>query len=188
MTETARPPTQRRTLLILLTVFFLPLAASFILYYGLGWRPAVGSNHGELLKPMRQLPPAAKALEGKWALVYVGDGACATEECRHALFIARQTHVLLNRDMDRMQRALLATGNCCDTDFLDTEHKGIQVIDVSDPAASAELASRLPPGDHATDLFVVDPLQNIVMRFDTRENPKGLLEDLKKLLKLSHIG
>jgi len=28
----------------------------------------------------------------------------------------------------------------------------------------------------------------LMMRFDTRENPKGLLTDLKKLLKLSHIG
>jgi hypothetical protein len=52
----------------------------------------------------------------------------------------------------------------------------------------AELAERLPPGEHTHDLFVVDPLQNIVLRFDARENPKGLLDDLKKLLKLSHIG
>jgi hypothetical protein len=27
-----------------------------------------------------------------------------------------------------------------------------------------------------------------MMRFDVRENPKGLLSDLEKLLKLSHIG
>jgi len=27
-----------------------------------------------------------------------------------------------------------------------------------------------------------------MMRFDSRENPKGLLKDLEKLLKLSHIG
>ena len=35
---------------------------------------------------------------------------------------------------------------------------------------------------------IVDPLGNLVMRYDTREPPKGLLDDLKKLLKLSHIG
>ena len=34
----------------------------------------------------------------------------------------------------------------------------------------------------------VDPLGNLMMRWDTRENPKGLLSDMKKLLKLSHIG
>lgn len=187
MPDPAAPKPQRRTLYLLLGLFFLPLAAAFILYYGMGWRPSSGTNHGELLQPLRQLPPSAHALQGKWALVYVGDGAC-DEACRNALYIARQTHVLLNKDMDRLDRALLATGGCCDQAFLDAEHAGIRVFEVSDPAARAELLAVLPPGDHANDLFVIDPLLNIVLRFDARENPKGLLEDLKKLLKLSHIG
>jgi len=34
----------------------------------------------------------------------------------------------------------------------------------------------------------VDPLGNLMMRFDARQEPKGLLSDLQKLLKLSHIG
>jgi hypothetical protein len=29
---------------------------------------------------------------------------------------------------------------------------------------------------------------NLMMRFDVAENPKGLLKDLERLLKLSHIG
>jgi len=37
-------------------------------------------------------------------------------------------------------------------------------------------------------LFVVDPLGNLMMSYDVRGDPHGLLEDLKKLLKLSHIG
>jgi hypothetical protein len=35
---------------------------------------------------------------------------------------------------------------------------------------------------------VVDPLGNLMMSYDARGNPRGLLEDLKKLLRLSHIG
>jgi hypothetical protein len=27
-----------------------------------------------------------------------------------------------------------------------------------------------------------------VLRYDVRESPRGLLDDMKKLLKLSHIG
>lgn len=186
MTDTVPEKPQRRTLYLLLAVFFLPLASSFALYYS-GWRPSGGTNHGELLKSPRQLPADAKALEGKWSLVYVGDGSCA-EPCRNALQLAGQVHLLLNKDMDRVNRALLATEGCCNLAFLDAEHAGIKVFDVSEPAAAAELLALLPAGDHAHDLFVVDPLLNIVMRFDTRENPRGLLEDMKKLLKLSHIG
>src|SRR5690606_24969529 len=143
------------------------------------------ANHGELLQPLRQLPAAMQALEGKWSLVYVGDGRC-DDACRNALYTARQTHVLLNKDVERLQRALVATSGCCDRSFLDTEHAGIHVYDATDPALRAAVLSVLPPGDHANHLFVVDPLLNIVLRFDARENPKGLLEDLKKLLKLSH--
>jgi hypothetical protein len=188
MTDPAPPKASRRTLYLLLALFFLPLAASFVLYYGVEWRPSAGANHGELLQPLRQLPePLAKTFEGKWAMLYVGDGACDAA-CREALVVARQTHLLLNRDATRMRRAILATSGCCDRDFLEREHAGIEILDAADPALRGQLLDSLPPGEHAHDLFVVDPLSNVVLRFDTRENPKGLLEDLKKLLKLSHIG
>jgi hypothetical protein len=35
---------------------------------------------------------------------------------------------------------------------------------------------------------VVDPLGNLMMSYDAAKNPRGLLEDLKKLLRLSQIG
>ncbi len=187
MPDPASPKTSRRTLYLLLGLFFVPLATSFILYYVVEWRPAGGTNHGELLQPLRQLPEPVSALQGKWAIVYVGDGACDAA-CRNALYVARQTHVLLNKDMDRLDRAFVATSGCCDQAFLDAEHAGIRVFDASAPDARAGLLAALPPGDHADALYVVDPLLNIVLRFDARENPKGLLEDIKKLLKLSHIG
>jgi hypothetical protein len=187
MSDVANPAPQKRTLLALLGLFFLPLAAAFVLYYAVGWRPAGGTNHGELLQPLKQLPGAAQSLEGKWALVYVGDGAC-DEACRNALHIARQVHVLINKDMDRLNRALLATSNCCNRALLEAQYEGIQVLDFAEAAERAALLAVLPPGDQSNYLYVVDPLLNIVLRFDARENPKGLLEDLKKLLKLSHIG
>lgn len=184
MPETPKP--SRRTLYLLLALFFLPLAASFALYYS-GWRPGGGSNHGELLQPLRQLPEAMRGLEGKWALFYVGGGDC-DEACRHALYIGRQTHILLNKDMGRVQRALLATGDCCDRAFLDAEHEGILVVDLGASGLRDALLAALPPGDHSHHLFVADPMRNVVLRFDSREDPRGLLSDLKKLLRLSHIG
>ena len=45
-----------------------------------------------------------------------------------------------------------------------------------------------PPGDEAHTLFVVDPLGNLMMRYDVRRDPRGLLVDLKRLLELSQIG
>ncbi len=114
--------------------------------------------------------------------------APATSDCRTALVFARQTRLSLNKEMDRVNRVLLATDNCCDVAYLKKEHDGIKVFDVSAPEDKAQLMAVLPEVDLKHTLFVVDPLGNLVMRYDVRKEPAGLLDDLRKLLKLSHIG
>ena len=184
MTEPVRR--NRGTLYVLIALFFLPLGVAFFLYYGAGWRPAGQTNHGELLSPLRALPADATALRGKWALVYVGEGRC-DEVCRTALIFSRQTRLSLNQEMLRLDRFFIATGECCDRAYLDSVQLGLKLIEVPDAAASA-LVRSFPETDRAHSLFVVDPLGNLVMRYDVRQSPKGLLSDLQKLLKLSHIG
>ena len=181
-----------RTLAVLAALFLLPVAASFWMYYGSGWRPAGHSNHGELIAPARPLPavPAAEAhsplFHGKWSLVYVGDGACG-DECHRALYVMRQTRLSLNNEMRRVDGVFVATGHCCAREFLAQEHPGLQILDtVSTP--DERLVQTFPAAAREHQLFIVDPLGNLMMSYDTRENPKGLLEDLKKLLTLSHIG
>jgi hypothetical protein len=185
MSNVPRP--QRRTLLLLLALFFAPLVVAFLLYYGFGWRPSSQSIHGELIEPLRAMPDGAQKLRGEWSLVYVGDGGC-DEDCRTALVFARQTRLSLNKEMSRLGRVLLATDNCCDVSYLRKEHDGIKVFDVSSPEEKTELLGVLPVVDLKHTLFVVDPLGNLVMRYDVRKEPAGLLDDLRKLLKLSHIG
>jgi hypothetical protein len=90
--------------------------------------------------------------------------------------------------MTRVKRVFLATGACCDKQFLEREHQGLVTLDSASSSELQGLVQQFPPEDRAHMLFVVDPLGNLMMRYDARQNPKGLLQDLKKLLKLSHIG
>jgi hypothetical protein len=194
-----------RTLAALAALFFLPLLASAWLYYGAGWRPGGHINHGELIQPPRPLPRvelSAVTLVGqprrespavdptlfrsKWTLVYVGDGSCDAS-CRDTLYVMRQTRLALGTDMTRLARVFLATANCCDNDYLAREHAGITVLDATG-AAAAPLLSQFPGADRAHTLFVVDPLGNLMMRYDVRRDPRGLLVDLRRLLELSQIG
>lgn len=179
-----------RTVGALAALFLLPLLLSFWMYYGGGWQPAGRTNHGELLQPVRPLPlagwPEAAPLAEKWALVYLADASCEAS-CRQALFVMRQARLLLNQEMHRVNRVLIASGGCCDSAFLQREHPGLIVLDGDSAPARATLVA-FPQEARADSIYLVDPLGNLVMRYDARSNPKGLLQDLKKLLKLSHIG
>ena len=186
----------RRTLIIVAAMFFLPVAVAFSLYYGKLWRPANSASKGELIDPARPLtmaglrhadgsPADASVLSGKWTLLYIGDGRC-DEACRTSLSFGRQSRLALNNEMTRVQRVFLATANCCDIEYLSREQAGLVALDASSPEAAALLAQF--PGERAHTLFIVDPLGNLMMRHDASHTSKDLLSDLKKLLKLSHIG
>lgn len=185
-----------RTLAALAALFLLPLGLAFFTYYGSAWRPAGRVNHGLLITPARPLPPLlprvslaaahGTAFRGHWSLVYVGNGAC-DGACRQALYVMRQTRLALNNDMTRLQRLFLASGDCSACELLARADPGLEVLDAGGAAGSALLREFPSPGrEHS--LFVVDPLGNLMMSYDVRGDPHGLLEDLKKLLKLSHIG
>ena len=191
-----------RTLAALAALFLLPLVIAFFTYYGTAWRPAAHVNHGQLITPARPLPaalavvtgeaqsgtpdPAVPVFRKRWSLVYVGAGSC-NADCRQALYVMRQTRLALNNDLARVERVFLASEACCDRGFLVRVHPGLEVLDASAPQA-VPLLAQFPAAGREHLLFIVDPLGNLMMSYDARTNPRGLLEDLKKLLALSHIG
>ena len=186
----------RQVLLIIAAIFLLPVVIAFTLYYGKLWQPAGSASNGELIDPARPLevsglrhadgtPAGAEVLQGKWTLIYIGDGAC-NAACRTALVFGRQSRLALNNEMTRVQRVLLATSNCCDTQYIAAEQPGLIALDASSPEAQKLLAQF--PAEREQSLFIVDPRGNLMMRHDASKTTKGLLSDLKKLLKLSHIG
>jgi cytochrome oxidase Cu insertion factor (SCO1/SenC/PrrC family) len=46
----------------------------------------------------------------------------------------------------------------------------------------------LPLGISFVFFYIIDPLGNLMMSYSRAAPPQGLLEDLRKLLKLSRIG
>jgi hypothetical protein len=205
---------QRRILIAVALLFFAPLGLAFFLYYGeVGWRPGGRVNHGELIDPPRPLPaltlpmvtsgrpdsePADGAvtapdfLKHKWTFLYWGSGSCSAR-CRADLYNTRQVRTALNRDMDRVQRVFLAEGACCDRAFLREQHPDL--ITVRATPAAAPLLALLDPrrsgaGQDRVDdrIYLIDPLGNLMMSYAADANAKGMLEDMKRLLGLSHVG
>lgn len=152
--------------------------------------PGAGETPGASQAPAASEAPGARktqpALRGTWSLVYAGDGGCDSA-CREALYVMRQTRLALGSNMTRLAPVFLVTGGCCARDLLAQQHAGLIVLDASAPAAEP-LLRELSDREHAHTLYIVDPLGNLVMSYDARTDPHGLLEDLQKLLRLSHIG
>ncbi len=193
----------RRQLVALAAMFFVPLAVAFWLYYGESpLAPEGGTNKGDLIDPARPLPrvslpvPTGEQtgpdfLVGQWTMLYIGRGTC-DERCRKALYLTRQTRIALNKDFDRVQRVFLVSAECCDDSFLSTEHPDLRLV-LLEGSEAERLLQPFPTYD-GTDvtetgrIYLVDPLGNLLMSYSEAAPDKALLKDLKKLLRLSHIG
>lgn len=190
----------RASLIGLAALFFVPLALSFYLYYGTGWRPAGGAQHGELIDPARPLPDVELAtpagtptgpgfLRRDWHLVYVGGGDCPAE-CRESLVKARQVRLALDKDVNRVSRVFLYSGALAAREYLAAEHPDLASANVDGPAGEELLAAfpaELAPRT-SDRLYLVDPLGNLLMSYPPDAPPRALLDDVERLLRLSHIG
>lgn len=110
---------------------------------------------------------------GVWWLWVVPDGSC-DDVCAQALHQLRQLHVLLNRDADRVRRGLLTADGAVAPDIADAYPRLV--------ALSGDL-DRLTPG-----IYVVDPIGNLVFHYPLTDAGEPVLDDLKRLLKVSQIG
>jgi cytochrome oxidase Cu insertion factor (SCO1/SenC/PrrC family) len=186
-------------------MFFAPLGLSFYLYYGKNWHPGGRVNAGDLIQPARPLPELAlplaasasasasgetnpRFLEGKWTFLYVQHGRCA-DECRRHLYDTRQVRLALDREMNRVQRVFIGDSDCCDLKELQAAHPDLLTIRAS--PADEPLLALLPTVSGAANsqrVYLIDPLGNLMMFYAPDAKSKGMLEDMKRLLRLSSIG
>jgi cytochrome oxidase Cu insertion factor (SCO1/SenC/PrrC family) len=200
--RSAQDRRQRRILIGVALMFFAPLGLSFFLYYGKSWRPGGHVNAGELIAPARPLPslalPLAGAtsagetnpqfLKGKWTFLYLQHGPC-DDECRRHLYDTRQVRLALDRDMNRVQRVFIGDDNCCDLQELKAAHPDLIVVRAN-PADEPllDLLPTLSGAVNAHRVYLIDPLGNLMMFYTPEAKPKGMLDDMKRLLRLSSIG
>ena len=178
-------------LLLLLTLFLLPLAIGGGLY-AYGWHPSKPGNHGEILSPPRPLPPLADAsgkllgkadFDGHWSLVVAGAGPCDAA-CKQWIVATRQVHVALYKQMGRVQRTWLSDQPMPDSAPLLAIQPDLHTAVAGSEAARA--AFDLSTSGHR--VYVVDPMGQIILRYAPDADPRGILKDMERLLRFAWAG
>lgn len=194
----------RMLLLVLASLFFGPLLLASLWYrHADRWPlPQQRANHGELLMPIQTLdemrltdleghPLAPELLRGRWSLVYLGAPAC-DEGCQRFLYQIRQVRTALGKETERVQRLYLLRSPPADPASLEALralHPDLIVAVLGAPPVEQQiLRAHAAETWSGANLYVVDPLSNLVLRYGADQDPKDVLTDLRRLLRLSHVG
>ncbi|NNG12049.1 MAG: hypothetical protein HKM88_02245 [Halobacteria archaeon] len=196
----------RQSLVLLGLLFLSPMLIAWIMHLSgqQGWRPEGTTNQGVLVQPPRPLVlPAGMTgattgelqegfLQGKWTLLYIGTTDCG-EACRTNLYHMRQVRLAQGENIQRVQRLFLVADTTTLTSMADILNDYPEMATgVLSPAQNTELEPLFMidavPMHGAERVYLVDPLGNLMMYYPADADPRGMIKDLKRLLKYSRIG
>lgn len=194
----------RLKLIAVFSVFAVPFIIATVWFNQLKTEGESAGNraNGELVAPARPLAEFEQtALEGatvaaladikdQWTVVYFHQGDCG-ELCQKTLYDSRQVHISLGKEMHRVRR-LFVTDTPLVAEVSEL-HLQLQTsgLDASDKGLMAQIREHVGAETFDADseqLYLVDPLGNLMMRFPSELPQKLFLKDLKVLLKASRIG
>ncbi|NIP15419.1 MAG: hypothetical protein GWM88_12150 [Pseudomonadales bacterium] len=180
--DNSEDPRGRRQLVVILLVAGLSLAGAYLVFFVASSGGLWGTtNNGEFVEPtttidslnLLDVAGGTVAADGHWWLWTVAPDGCG-EQCRFAVERLRQVHALLNKNASRVRRALITS------EALTEPPVGLNVSDL-------ERLAGWPVG-LASGIYIVDPIGNLVLRYPLSDAGEPVLEDLKRLLKVSQIG
>ena len=184
-----------------LLIFLTPIVVitvSTVWYYS-GYGPEEKVNYGHLLSEPIDIGTLdleldyqnlnVDSMERKWMLVHFINGACL-ESCADLIYVARQVNVLLARQQTRVKRYIAAPIEVKPKlENFFTTYQDLNFIEVKDQSTTIQEFKKNGIDPFAQpNMFVIDPIGNIILHYSGEVDGKKLLADLKKLLGASKIG
>lgn len=205
-TDSPDNPGRRRarlSMVLVLAMFAAPLGLAWLaLSVFPHWKPENTTNHGDLVQPVRPLPAFELVtlqqksidetfLRGKWTMLYLAEGAC-DRPCVDQLYNIRQIRLAQGKNIDRLQRLMLWSEKGV-SDGMREELKAHFPGQLIAPVKGEESLLQVFELDErdpftAGRIYLIDPLGNLMMKYESDMEPKGMIKDLEKLLKYSGLG
>ena len=150
------------------------------------------TNMGQLVSPSVDLSPLLAPLSNqdkpKWQIIIVGGDTC-DKACMEILHNTRQIHILLGKYTRRVERLFLSDNQQLegmDLDLLSTEHPFLKTSAIDRSYFATLIKDSSAEWDMLeTRYLVVTPDHKAVLYYESADDPNGLLDDLKHLLKYS---
>jgi len=200
----AENPNKKNKIIIaaIIIVFTGPLILSWFIFNHTDFLEARGtSNYGQIIKPPILLEDFSlvdptnlerkNTLYGKWSMIFVAESC--DEICMENVYRMRQIHMGIGKHSLRVQKVLFLTNqHPGELSKLFINYAGQQVINTDsvdlDTLLDKFRSEKVINPTKAGHIYISDPLGNLMMSYPSDINPKGILKDLKKLLRASRIG
>ena len=159
--------------LLIVFVFILPFIFAKYFFDNDATTTRGTTNHGSFL--VDEVNIASLADNDHWIILQVIDGKCDTR-CQDNMHMLRQINTALGKDMGRVKRYLL--NNTDENVVYFDNYPKVIVLDRSET-----LYNKLTKMDER--IFIADPFGKVILGYENDFIAKGLLKDIKKLLKFS---
>lgn len=205
------PKTVKRNRIKLLGIFavaLLPLFFAFAMYFGDWAIPQGKTNKGSLIWPPVTLNSIdtkegqqtenalmTKVRETKtWTIMITGASACDAN-CLDSLHTIKQVNIALGKEAKRVSRLMVSVLGEAELQQVMSDYPEM----LSHKVESSELhnfhAAAVAHGLESESLeaqpwmvWVVDPLGNVILQYTKNNDGYDMIDDLKRVLKLSNIG
>ncbi|MFO7188385.1 MAG: cytochrome c oxidase subunit I [Pseudomonadota bacterium] len=190
-TEVQRRRRARWTLALIFTVSAAPFVLGTLAYYF--FPTAARTNYGDLIEPRAvpdvplTAPGGARAtladLKGKWVMLQFDEARCV-EACERKLYYMRQARLAQGKDMGRIERVWVVL----DGGVPEAPAALVEGIYIARSAGRVFVEHFPAPTDVRDHIYLIDPLGNLMLRFPSDPDPKRVIKDLQRLLRVSRIG
>lgn len=190
------------TLWVMIILFAMPYFAAMYFYMNQEKLDLQQSNYGTIISPVRPVESITLKtiddvdfnltdLQGKWILVTVGSSLCE-EECQQNIYKIRQIRKAVAQDRSRVERLFLLTDDKDIDGFRIKmkDYEGMYLIQKSDNEQYEKFMNNfLIPGQVLADgVYIIDPLGNYMMAYPEKADATKMLDDIRRLLKISQVG
>lgn len=188
----------RKILLGLALIFILPFTVAATLHL-LNLKPA-SRSYGDLITPPKALKLSAMVdMQNKeftaqhwlkiWSIVTLDATGCEAQ-CLAQLNLLKQMHISLGKEYKRVQRILLVTDHHKADAYkaLQAQYPDLIILASADTEAANLVGQFSVKEQKNGNVYLVDPLGNLMMSYSKNQNPKGIQTDMKRLLKNSWAG